>query len=59
MCQSHANRWIQLLPAVLNYTLAHQELLPARTADDLPVWLAAERTKGMPTSVTHNTSNQD
>ena len=49
MSQSNANKWIHLLHAVLNHALAHQELLPARTADDLAVWLAAERTKGVPT----------
>src|SRR5262245_35778315 len=46
MSQSNANKWIHLLHAVLNQTLAHQELLSARTADDLDVWLAAERQKG-------------
>ncbi len=35
MSQSHANTWIHLLHAVLNQALAQQELLPARTADDL------------------------
>jgi hypothetical protein len=49
MSQSNANKWIHLLHAVLNHALAHQELLPARTADDLAVWLAAERTKVVPT----------
>ena len=34
MAQSHANKWIHLLHAVLNQALAHQELLPARSADD-------------------------
>lgn len=34
MSQSNANKWIQLLPAVLNQALAPQELLPARTADE-------------------------
>ena len=50
MSQSNANQWIHLLHTVLNQALAHQELLPARTADDLAVWLEAERTKGGPTS---------
>jgi hypothetical protein len=50
MSQSNANTWIHLLHTVLNHALAHQELLPARTADDLAVWLAAERTKGVPKS---------
>src|SRR5919197_4176153 len=44
MSPSHANKWIHLLHAVLNQALAHQDLLPARTADDLAVMLAAKRT---------------
>ena len=48
MSQSNANKWIHLLHAVLNQALAHQELLPARTADDLAVMLAAKRTEGVP-----------
>jgi hypothetical protein len=35
MSQSHANKWIHLLHPVLKHALADQELLPARTADDL------------------------
>ena len=35
MSQSNANKWIHLLHPVLNQALADQELLPARTADDL------------------------
>jgi len=35
MSQSNANKWIHLLYPVLNQALADQELLPARTADDL------------------------
>jgi Helix-turn-helix of DDE superfamily endonuclease len=50
MSQSNANQWSHLLPAVLNQAFAHQALLPARTADDWAVWLAAERTKGGTTS---------
>ena len=50
MSQSNANKWIHLLHAVLNRALAYQELLPARTADDLAGLLAAERTKVAPTS---------
>jgi hypothetical protein len=50
MSQSNANKWIHLLHAVLNQSLAHQELLPARTADDLAVMLAAKRTAGVPLS---------
>jgi Helix-turn-helix of DDE superfamily endonuclease len=48
MSQSNANKWIHLLHAVLNHALAHQELLPARNADDLAVMLAAKRTEGAP-----------
>jgi Helix-turn-helix of DDE superfamily endonuclease len=48
MSQSNANKWIHLLHAVLNHALAHQELLPARHAEDLSVVLAAKRTEGVP-----------
>ncbi len=48
MSQSNANKWIHLLHAVLNQALAHQELLPARHADDFAVRLAAKRTAGVP-----------
>ena len=48
MSQSNANKWIHLLHAVLNHALAHQELLPARNADELAVMLAAKRTEGVP-----------
>jgi hypothetical protein len=50
MSQSNTNKWIHLLHVVLNQALAHQELLPARTADDLAVLLAGEPTKVAPTS---------
>ena len=39
MSQSNANKWIHLLHPVLNRALADQELLPARTADDLATML--------------------
>jgi Helix-turn-helix of DDE superfamily endonuclease len=48
MSQSNAHKWIHLLHAVLNQALAHQDLLPARTADELAVMLAAKRTEGVP-----------
>jgi Helix-turn-helix of DDE superfamily endonuclease len=52
MSQSNANKWIHLLHAVLNQALAHQELLPARTADDVATRLAAKRTQaGAPTAL--------
>ena len=48
MSPSNANKWMHLLHSVLNQALAHQELLPARTADDLAVMLTAKRTPGVP-----------
>jgi len=39
MSQSNANKWIHLLHPVLNQALSDQELLPARTADDLAAML--------------------
>jgi len=45
MSQSNANKWIHLLHPVLNRALADQELLPARTADDLATMLAMPPTK--------------
>ena len=48
MSQSNANKWIHLLHVVLNQALAHQELLPARTADAFAVRLASKRTEGVP-----------
>jgi hypothetical protein len=50
MSQSNANKWIHLLHAVLNQALAHQEMLPARTADALATLLAAKRTEAGPTT---------
>jgi hypothetical protein len=50
MSQSNANKWIHLLHTVLNQALAHQELLPARTADDVAVMFAAQRARGGPLS---------
>jgi hypothetical protein len=50
MSQSNANKWIHLLHSVLNQALAHQELLPARTADELATLLAAKRTEAGPTT---------
>ena len=46
MSQSNANKWIHLLHAVLNHALAHQDLLPARNADELAEMFAAKRTDG-------------
>jgi Helix-turn-helix of DDE superfamily endonuclease len=50
MSQSNANKWLHLLHAVLNQALAHQALLPARTADDLATLLAVKRTEAGPTT---------
>ena len=45
MSQSNANKWIHLLHAVLNRALAHQDLLPARTADELATLLTTKQAK--------------
>jgi hypothetical protein len=50
MSQSNANKWMHRLHTVLNLALAHQDLLPARTADELAALLATTQTKGVPTS---------
>jgi hypothetical protein len=50
MSQAHANTWIHLLHAVLNQALAAQELLPARTAEELAVLLAQHQPAAMSTS---------
>jgi hypothetical protein len=48
MSQSNANTWMHLLHTVLNRALAHQELLPARNADDLAVMFAPKRMESVP-----------
>src|SRR4029434_4753239 len=45
MSQSNANKWIHLLHTVLNQALADQDLLPARTADELATLLAKPKTE--------------
>jgi hypothetical protein len=50
MSQSNANKWIHLLHAGLNQAFAHQELLPARTADALAALLRTVQAKGESTS---------
>jgi hypothetical protein len=45
MSQSNANKWIHLLHAVLNQAVADQDLLPARTADELAALLAKPKTE--------------
>src|SRR5919108_3606772 len=49
MSQANANKWIHLLHPVLNRALAQQDLLLARTADELTALLATKRTNAMPT----------
>jgi hypothetical protein len=50
MSQANANKWIHLLHTVLNRALVHQDLLPARTADELATLLATNQKKEGPTS---------
>jgi hypothetical protein len=45
MSQSNTNKWIHLLHPVLNAALAAQQLLPARTADELAAMLARHATE--------------
>lgn len=49
MSQANANKWIHLLHAVLNQALAQQDLLPARTADELATQLTTKPSKERPT----------
>ena len=44
MSQSNANKWMHLLHTVLNQAGADQDLLPARTADEVAVLLAKPKT---------------
>jgi hypothetical protein len=41
--QANAHKWLHLLHTVLNQALAQQELLPARTADELATLLATKQ----------------
>jgi truncated hemoglobin YjbI len=50
MSQSHANTWIHLLHPGLNRALAHHDLLPARTADELATRLTTKPSKGESTT---------
>lgn len=45
MSQANANKWIHLLHTVLNLALAHQDLLPARSADAFVTLLATTQMK--------------
>jgi Helix-turn-helix of DDE superfamily endonuclease len=60
MSQSNANKWIHLLHPVLNQALADQELLPARTADDLAAMLTTPPTEAsVPSSLFFMTGPND
>jgi hypothetical protein len=50
MSQSNANKWIHLLQPVLNRALAHQDLLPARTAAEFAAMFKTHTTDGSSTS---------
>jgi Helix-turn-helix of DDE superfamily endonuclease len=50
MSQSHTNQWIHLLHAVLHQAVADQDLLPARTADELAALLTRHKTDATSTS---------
>ena len=50
MSQSNVNKWIHLLHPVLTQALADQDLLPARTADELAALLAKPKTEAPSTS---------
>jgi Helix-turn-helix of DDE superfamily endonuclease len=50
MSQSNANKWIHLLHTALNQALADQDLLPARTADELAALLAKPKTEATSTA---------
>jgi hypothetical protein len=46
--QANAHKWLHLLHTVLNQALAQQELLPARTADELATLLATKQSQDVP-----------
>jgi hypothetical protein len=50
MSQSNANQWIHLLHPVLNRALAHQDLLPARTAAEVAAMFKTQTTDGSATT---------
>jgi Helix-turn-helix of DDE superfamily endonuclease len=49
MSQSHANKWIHVLHAVLHQALADQERLPARTAEEFAAMFKTHATEGRAT----------
>ena len=50
MSQSNANKWIHVLHPVLNQALADQELLPARTAEELAAMFETHTADGSSTT---------
>jgi hypothetical protein len=50
LSQSNATKWLHLLYTTLTLAFAHQDLLPARTADAFATLLATTQTKDAPTS---------
>jgi hypothetical protein len=50
MSQSNANKWIHVLHPVLNQALADQELLPARTAEEVAAIFKTHATDGRSTT---------
>jgi hypothetical protein len=50
LSQSNANKWLHLLHTILNLALADQDLLPARTAEELATLLTTTQTQDAPTS---------
>jgi Helix-turn-helix of DDE superfamily endonuclease len=60
MSQSHATKWLHLLHAALNQALAAQDLLPARTADELVALLARHKTEAtLPSPLFGTTGRSD
>jgi len=52
MSQSNVSKWVHLLHGALNYALSQQNLLPARTADDLAQRLHEELSHEEPSHAT-------
>src|ERR671924_399073 len=50
MSQSHANKWIHVLHPVLNQALADQDMLPARTAEELAAMFETHTADGSSTT---------
>jgi hypothetical protein len=52
MSQSNVSKWVHLLHGALNYALSQQNLLPARTADNLVRRLHGELSHEEPSHAT-------